>query len=409
MKINWNSRSTTRAAYALIVALIAILFYSWLNHFKAVNAWFAGLITPITPIFAGLVMAYLLCPILEKFELFASQHWKAYSSMKPRRRRTISLCVTYLFALTIVVGFLWIVLPRVILSVAQMAAQIKTYVSLSEDLVNRLVAKIPAELITDDVAKQLQDFAGTAVQKFISLLNTSLPALFNSLIYVGNSVINFFVGLIVSIYVLTEKEGFGARSKKVIYAMLPQSTAENFLELLRTADNMFGRFITGKILDSLLIGILCFIGVSIMQMPNAVLVSFIIGVTNIIPYFGPFIGAVPAFFLIAIVSPMKAVVFIVFLFILQQIDGNVIGPKILGNSTGLSAFWVVFAILFFGGALGIRGMVIGVPLFGVIYWWFKLIVANRLAEKGLPIQTDCYLRPGPPSEEPHPDDPAETK
>ncbi len=400
MKINWNRRDTTRSAYLLIVAVLAISFYSYLANFKAVNAWLSGLLQPIAPIFGGLVIAYLLSPVMERIELTSERAFTRYADMRPKRRRFLSLLATYLLALVVVVSFLLIVLPKAASSAAQMAMQIKTYVAAAEEGVTLLIEHIPEELITEELAAELQSFAGNAVSKMISLLNTSLPVLFNSLMHVGNSVINFFVAIIVSVYVLAEKEGFAARSKKVVYAVFPRPAAESFLDLVRTGDQMFGRFITGKIIDSLIIGLLCFAGVSIMQMPNAVLVSFIVGVTNVIPYFGPFIGAIPAFFLIAIVSPMQGLLFLVFVLLLQQIDGNIIGPKILGNSTGLSAFWVMFSILFFGGALGFTGMIIGVPLFGLIYWWTKIAVADRLAKKGLPTATESYRAPGGPTDIP---------
>ena len=156
---------------------------------------------------------------------------------------------------------------------------------------------------------------------------------------------------------------------------------------------MFGGFITGKIIDSTIIGLLCFLGLSVMQMPNAVLVSFIVGVTNVIPYFGPFIGAVPGLILIAIMSPVQGLFFLLFILVLQQIDGNIIGPMILGDSIGLSAFWVIFSILLFGGLFGIPGMFIGVPTFGVIYVLIKETAIERLNDKGMSADTADYLEP----------------
>lgn len=348
------------------------------------------------PVFFGLILAYLLNPILKRFES-RLEKVKLYSKLSPKRKRMVSLVATYIFTMALVAVFLWIVLPRVIDSATQLAMQMGTYANAAEHLVTVFIEEAPAGMITPELAEQLEDFVGNFVARTISLLGGSLPAVFNSLVWIGNAFIDLFVAVTVSVYVLFEKESFGARSKKIAYALLPRTGAENLLEVVRTADNITGGFIIGKIIDSTIIGILCYIGTMVLQMPNALLVSFIVGVTNVIPYFGPFIGAIPSFFLIAIVSLEKGIVFAVFILILQQLDGNVIGPKILGDSIGLSSFWIVFSVLFFGGTLGIKGMIIGVPLFALIYWWSKIMVANRLASKGLPTETSAYKKDGSPS------------
>jgi len=391
MKIDWNRGSTTRAVYALIVVLIGVAFYSWLAHFAAVNAAVAKVLRPLHPVFWGMFFAYLLAPILRRVETVCKSCLPARFLQKPRRVRILSLIVTYLLVLLVIVAFVLIVLPQVVDSIKQITLQFRTYASVAQGWVNDLIARLPPDLIPNDYAAQLSDMTGEAVAKVFNAIGTSLPVVLDSLMQVGSRVISFFIACIVSIYVLSEKEHFGAQAKKVLFALLPRSRAQNCLEVFRTADRMFGGFITGKIIDSIIIGFLCFIGVSVLQMPNAVLVSFIVGVTNIIPYFGPFIGAIPSFFLIAFVSPMKGLVFLLFIIVLQQIDGNIIGPKILGNTTGLPSFWVLFAILFFGGMFGVIGMVIGVPLFGVIYWWLRLIITNRLAARDLPFETQAYM------------------
>jgi len=396
LKIKWNERDFNRAVYALPVCLISIAFYCLLINLGAVSEWIGSIISPITPIFFGLILAYLLNPILKRFESVFGKI-KAYSKLSLRRKRFISMIATYVFTTAMVGVFLWIVLPRVIASATQLAMQMGTYANAAERLVTIFLEEAPEGMITPELAEQLEDFAGNFVMKTISLLGGSLPAVFGSLVWVGNFLIDLFVAVVVSVYILAEKESFGARAKKIVYALLPRAGAENLLEVVRIADDITGGFIIGKIVDSTIIGILCYIGTTALQMPNALLVSFIVGVTNVIPYFGPFIGAIPSFFLIAIVSLEKGLIFAVFILILQQLDGNVIGPKILGDSIGLSSFWIVFSVLFFGGALGIKGMIIGVPLFALIYWWSKIMVADRLAAKGLPTETSAYKKEGSPS------------
>jgi len=194
----------------------------------------------------------------------------------------------------------------------------------------------------------------------------------------------------IAIYLWGSKEKFIAQSKKVSYAYLPQKFVDRMILLLQEANKIFGGFISGKIIDSAIIGVLCYIGMLILNIPYALLISVIVGVTNVIPYFGPFIGAIPSILLLLMVDPVEAIWFGVFVLILQQIDGNIIGPKIIGESTGLSAIWVVFSVTIFGGIFGFVGMLLGVPLFAVIYSVLTRSVNERLAKKNLSVSTDYY-------------------
>ena len=204
---------------------------------------------------------------------------------------------------------------------------------------------------------------------------------------------DFIIGFIISIYLLATKEVFAGQAKKGLYAFFERESANTIIRNLRFTHNTFIGFLSGKILDSIIIGILCFIGTSILRLPYAALVSVIIGVTNIIPFFGPFLGAIPSTILIFIVDPMhplNCVYFVLFVLFLQQVDGNIIGPKILGSSTGLTGFWVIFAITLFGGLFGVPGMIIGVPLFAVIYAGIRAVFNNKLIKKNLPIESKQY-------------------
>lgn len=203
---------------------------------------------------------------------------------------------------------------------------------------------------------------------------------------------NLLIGFIISIYLLASKELFAAQAKKIIYAICSVESANRFISNVRFAHKTFGGFFVGKILDSIIIGIICFVITSILGMPFCVLISVIIGVTNIIPFFGPFLGAIPSILLILFVDPLKAVYFAIFVIILQQVDGNIIGPKILGSSTGLSSFWVIFSITFFGGIWGILGMIVGVPIFAILFAFMKSLIETRLSARNLSPETKKYLR-----------------
>ena len=196
-----------------------------------------------------------------------------------------------------------------------------------------------------------------------------------------NVVAEFFIGIIIAVYLMVSRETFVSQGKKVIYAFLNDEHANMFIQLLKECNRIFGGFINGKLLDSLIIGILCFIGCSLLQMPYSVLVAVIIGVTNVIPFFGPYIGAIPSTILIMLDSPSKGLIFIVFILVLQQFDGNILGPKILGDSIGLSPFWIIFAILLGGGLFGVVGMLFGVPVFAVFHFLIKSFIDYRLSKK----------------------------
>ena len=202
---------------------------------------------------------------------------------------------------------------------------------------------------------------------------------------------NVVLGIIISIYILIDKEKFCALAKKISYAILPQRAADKTIEITHRSSDTFGKFLSGKILDSLIIGILTFVVLTIFKMPYTLLVSVIVGITNIIPFFGPFIGAIPSVIIILFVSPVKALWFLLIILVIQQIDGNIIGPKILGDSIGISAFWILFSILVAGKFLGLVGMVIGVPLFAVIYSIIKEVVESQLDKKGMKTKTEDYM------------------
>ena len=203
---------------------------------------------------------------------------------------------------------------------------------------------------------------------------------------------DFFIGLIVAIYVLASREKFAAQTKKAMFAIFKTKHADRIIEVTRTANYVFSGFINGKILDSAIIGVLCFIGVTILKMPYPVLLAVIVGVTNVIPVFGPYIGAIPCILIVFMTNPLKALYLAIFIIALQTFDGNILGPKILGDSTGLSPFWVVFAIVLGGGLFGVTGMIIGVPTFAVIYFLIEEWISQRLTAKNLPTSTKAYMK-----------------
>lgn len=392
MKIEWNRKYTTIAVYAFLVCAASIIFYLILSDLGTFGGFLSKLMSPIMPIIYGFVVAYLLNPIMVAIEkgLFKIS---GFDKLTFRLRRTISMLLTYFITITVLTIMLLIVLPKVAVNITNLYSQLQYYVNFVENNVNYLLESLPPELMTQDYVNQITDYAGNGIQNLINWMAVSAPKLIGIVWNLSSGIITAFVAVIVSIYILAAKERFLAQIRKIMFAFLPGRVVRRAAYIAGKAHGMFGGFITGKIIDSIIIGLLCFLGLSVMDMPNTVLVSFIVGVTNVLPYFGPFIGAIPGFILVAIVSPVQGLIFLIFILVLQQIDGNIIGPMILGDSIGLSAFWVVFAILLFGGVFGILGMFIGVPTFGVIYALIKESAADRLREKNLPTDSVEYMKP----------------
>ncbi|MDU5022253.1 MAG: AI-2E family transporter, partial [Clostridiales bacterium] len=328
---------------------------------------FAGKISEIIsilqPFIIGGVLAYLLNFILVFVEdkLLSKNKFK---NLKPKSKRALGLLATYLVAFILIALFIQFVLPQLAESIMGLVNDIPTYVTNLSDL----IATHTKDLNVD------QEYLNLAVNKLTDFINYIIglaagliPVLGEALRIVASSVWNILLGLIVSIYLLIDKENFCALSRKMVWALFNEKHAKRILELVERSNDTFGKFLSGKIIDSAIIGVLTFIVLTIFKMPYVLLISVIIGITNIIPFFGPFFGAIPATIIILFVSPVKALWFILIIIVIQQLDGNIIGPKILGDSIGISAFWILFSLLVAGKFLGLVGMIIGVPLFAIIY------------------------------------------
>lgn len=381
---------------AFLVIVGSMLAYYALFHLENLKGAAAQLISISMPIIDGLVLAYLLTPLVNyierKFIMPILKHfnWK----LRAMRVRAISVVLTYILAVVVVYGFMILVIPQVTNSIMTIVYQFPAYVDTLIYWVSELLEDNPE--ISSYIVGLLNDYS-TDIEGFINTtvlpqLNNLLKTVTASVFSIFNILWDFIIGVIISIYVLFSKEKFSAQFKKVAYAMLQVETANRLIHNLRFSNKTFGGFFVGKILDSAIIGVICFICTSFMGTPFYVLVSVIVGVTNIIPFFGPFIGAIPCTILILLAEPIQALYFVIFILILQQVDGNIIGPKILGDSTGLSSFWVIFSITLFGGLFGLLGMIIGVPVFAVLFAFIKSSTETKLSHKGLPTETSVYMK-----------------
>lgn len=373
----------------------SVLFFFFIFRLQNVGALLGKIMKTLTPVIYGLVIAYLLNPIANYWNRTLLVVFR--KKLKNEKRaaglaKGLSILIALIIAVVIICGLLLLVLPRLAESIAVMIDSIPYYVMEVQKFTEGLLEAHP-ELLTlsgEAYAKLTEHMESWMSSKLLPQMNILLSGLTNGIIGVFNSLFNMLIGIIVSIYVLMSREKFVGEGKKTLYALFKPDIANNILMVLRQSNRIFGGFISGKLIDSLIIGIICFVGLYIMRTPYTVLVSVIVGVTNIIPFFGPYIGAIPSAFLILLTDWRQCIYFVFFILILQQIDGNIIGPKILGNSTGLSAFWVVFSILLGGGLFGFAGMLLGVPVFGVIYFMIKTFIEWLLRTKKLPAATEDY-------------------
>lgn len=379
---------------AASVCLVYLIFRSE-NIAEKLKAFYSIL----TPVVYGIVIAYLLTPIVNYIERrilipLMTRNGAALTTKKKKYMRMISVVLAIVIVCLFCYAFISVIVPEVMQSIITISEQFPYYIANITAFINKLLEDNP-ELnrlflqFVDNYSDELNDYLNNTI---IPQTQTILKHISLSLISLLVTLWNFIIGAIISVYVLFNKELFAGQAKKIIYAFMSTSRANTFIQDVRFSSETFIGFLSGKIVDSTIIGILCFIGVWKLNMPYALLISVIVGVTNVIPFFGPYLGAVPSALLILMVDPLKCLYFVIFIFILQQLDGNVIGPKILGQSTGLSGFWVIFAITLFGGLWGIVGMIVGVPLWAVIYALFKRNVGYRLKKKGLPEATGEYLR-----------------
>ena len=388
MKVNWNSKYNTISVYALIVICCRIIFYFVASQIGSFSEKISILIGILYPFIIGFAIAYLLNFILKFYEHTILDNVQGSSKLKKGHKRSISLILTYLTAAGIFYLFVHFIVPQLIDSIMGLVNDVPMYV----DNVTKLFDDVMKETnLSPEYTALIQEQMNKYINIIMDFAKEVIPVVGNTLKMIASSIWNIVLGIIISVYLLIDKEYFFAINRKITCALFSDKMASRIFELTHRTNEIFGKFLSGKIIDSAIIGVLSFVVFSIFKIPYTLLISVIIGVTNIIPFFGPFIGAIPSFIIILFVSPTKALIFLILIFIIQQIDGNIIGPKILGDSIGISAFWILFAILVAGEFMGLVGMIIGVPVFAIIYSVIKEDVEYKLKNKDLPTETKDYM------------------
>lgn len=379
----------------LVIALGIIAFFA-IYKLDEISAFVNTVFYILQPIVFGLVIAYVLNPVVRFFERNLEKLTKKKKVKSPEKKKAIirntSIFLSLVLTLTVLAVLLNMIIPELVESITKLVADfperfryVSDYLAKIERGSSHFSADVEKFIITT-----LDRMSVWVNSHFVSRANEWIGMFAVSIKNVASVILNIVIGVIISVYLLSDKEGFIGKSKKFVYAVFGTKKANVIVDTIRRSHIMFSGFIVGKVIDSIIIGILCFILMSIFRLPYALIVSVIIGVTNVIPFFGPFIGAIPSAILILITSPLQGLYFVILIIVLQQIDGNIIGPKILSQSTGLSAFWVIFAILLGGGLFGFVGMLIGVPTFAVIYDIVKRIINSVLEKNKLPVSSGEY-------------------
>ena len=394
---HWDKKYLYWGITAFCVIAAATIFYMALNYLDLLKSALASLIRVLSPFIWGLVISYLLSPLVRFLQnkAFGPLFEKIFAK-RPEKGSKAARILAVVFAeiimLALITGLFFLIIPQLYSSIETIVINSPTYIESLTNWVNKMLTDFP------EVRDYVVGMLGDVNTDLVSWLQTTILPRLGSLLsnvgtdvrYVVTSVYNLVIGIIVSVYLLSNTETFIASAKRILYSIMSVDTAKRFLNILRFADRTFIGFINGKLLDSAIIGLICYIGCSILNMPYALLVSVMIGITNIIPFFGPLIGAVPSALIILMVDPVKCLVFVIFVILLQQLDGNIIGPKILGNSVGINGFWVMFSIIIGAGFFGFWGMVLGVPVFVVIYTIIKESVRRKLLRSDLPTDEASY-------------------
>jgi len=384
-------------AVILTVVVLVLLIYFFLSHFTGFFSQIGVVMKALQAVVIGVVIAYIVCPIMNAIERKIKPYFEK-KIKKPekalRTARSISVAVTLVLVLAFMALLFAFIVPEISTSIA-------TFMVALPDNMEKLTAWLQGLSNEENV---IAEYALTGMNNLLDYMNDYLDNMLNNqmgefiksittgALTVGKFLLNCIVGFVVAIYVLFDKDKFLSQAKKLTCTIFTPKAANVVLRTTRETHEIFIGFIVGKIIDSVIIGVLTYIVLVIFSMPYAMLAAVIVGVTNVIPFFGPFVGAIPSFFLILLADPIKGLIFLPLILIIQQVDGNIIGPKILGESTGLSTFWVIVAILFSGGLFGFAGMLLGVPLFAAIANIIRKILNYYLERKDLPTNTEDYVQ-----------------
>ena len=381
------------AVAVIVIALVISLVFSKLGPIATA---ISTIISTVSSVLYGVVMAFLMAPVYDRIGIWVGE---ILSSLFPKWKKSdkyakmVATLACLVILILVVFALIMMIIPELVNSITNVISYAPSGTQNLEAWLKDILNKNPnlEKLIIGnylDISARLSDIATTTV---LPNVNTYIKNLSSGVINALGVVVNIIIGLMVMMYLLNMKTTLASQAKKIVYAVAGVKIGNEIVTEARYIKNMFEKFIVGKIIDSIIIGIINYVFMAIIHMPYALLISVVVGVTNVIPFFGPFIGAIPSIILLLLISPVTALQFAVWILILQQVDGNIIGPKILGQTTGLPSFWVLFSILLFGGLFGIVGMIIAVPTWAIIYRTISRLSEHFLKKKGLEPDSKHYM------------------
>ena len=375
-----------KAKDILKVGIILITYFFILLNFSKITGLISNIMNVILPFIFGFVIAYLMNPMVD----FIKKIW--FKIFKKNLGHKMSMVISYILVISIIVVLFVVTLPEVIVSINVILQEIPGAVEGLYDWIEKDLLGYISEITKGSISvESLLPSITSNIDKIFNSLSENVSKVISATVSITSFIFNLLMGVIISIYMLCHKNKYKGQMKKVLYAFFSDSFVKEIIEFFQHVHDTFSRFIVAKIIDSAIIGVMCYIGCLVLGFDNALLIAIIVGITNVIPYFGPFIGAIPCALIVLLQGVNPMLIFVIFIFALQQFDGNILGPKLLGDSLGLNALWIIFSIIIMTAIFGVVGMFIGVPLFAVIFMLIKGLIYVKLEGKGKPTSTDSYL------------------
>lgn len=394
----WNKDELKKGLILTISLCVVVLFSAMLGRIGTIFSIINKIFRAGAPLIVGFVIAFLLNPIMTFFEKVI---FKGLKKMLPKIEEktvkkiatSVSVALSVAIFVALIAGLLVILIPQLTESIEKLIGSFPTYIQEIELWAKKQLSNNEElKLIVGNYLNNFENSAMTFLQEnILPNMNTIVSKVSSGIVGGVRFVFNFIIGIIIAVYILADKEELAAQGKKVIYSVCSKEKGNEVLNGIDYIYSVFGGFINGKIIDSIIIGLICALFCQLVEMPYAVLISVVIGVTNVIPFFGPFIGAIPTAFLVLVEDPKMCIIYIIFVLILQQVDGNILGPLILGDSTGLSGLWVMFAILIGGNLFGFAGMLLGVPVFACVYTFLTILLRDKLKKQGMTNETEYFM------------------
>ena len=385
-----NNRYFTICIYGIIMILASAIIFKAVIDIEKTKGWLGQIAGVLSPFIFGALLAYVLNPMVHAFyHLFDLVCQKLNRRMNHTVQTVLSILITYVIGLGFIVLILLYILPEIVNNIVDFVNFIPSAYSSLLELIADMQTRFP-DLDIEAITKPITDAVPDLITTLRNFATNMVPAIYSVSMWIANWIVNLLITIIVSIYMLYDKKRLMRAAWKIIYAFLPQKHFDTCHEILAECNRLFSSFVVGKFIDSSIIGVLCFILMTILRLPYGLLISVIVGVTNMIPYFGPFIGAIPGILILLLISPVKALIFAILILVLQQFDGLILGPKILGDSTGLKPLWIIVAITIGGSIAGVLGMFLGVPVIAFLRYLLDRLLKHRLCKRGFSDMEQLY-------------------